>query len=225
MHTTRHNSSDLLNIIKQGRPQEAIEKLQSGAEQRNWLPLAFTARQWLRQWRELEGELWHNQPGLAERDDREVERNQLKAKAIELIKQFRLWEADPEQASEAFYDKHRRKIDLFMAGQQQRRAGQTKAAIQTFTTVIEAEPAFTEAYIERGTLLMQGSKPDWKQALEDLNQALLISPSHPLALTNRGYLYVQYYHDRHQACEDWKKVQEMGLPLADALIQQYCNKP
>lgn len=225
MRTTTYTSKELLHILMQGQEAEAVEKLQFSAEQRQWLPLAFAARQWLRQWRAHKGEVWHDQPSTATEDERAVLSNQLEKKAVKLMQQYRKWEADPDQASDAFFEQHRRKIDLFMAGQQERRRGKAQAAIATFTNVIALEPTFTEAYIERGTLLMQSAPPDWKQALEDLNQALKISPNHPLALTNRGYLYVHYYQDQYQACQDWKKVQEMGLPLADALLEQYCHKP
>lgn len=208
-------------ILADGRLKEAVERLQFSAEQYQWLPLAFAARQLSAEVRGLDGELW--QETKAPSESQEVERQRLTRKAEQLLKQFKSWEKDPEAQAKAFDTAHREKIDLFLLGIKIRREGKATEAIRVFTQVIQKEPAFTEAYIERAALLMQQPKPDWQRALEDLNTALRISPNHPLALTNRGYLYVHFYQDLHQACKDWKEVQHMGFPIADALIDQHCK--
>lgn len=215
------NSKTIRAILGDGRLKEAVERLQFSAEQQQWLPVAFAARQLSAEVRGLDGEIW--QAAMPDAESLEVERQQLTRKAEQLLQQFKAWEKDPDGQAKAFDTAHREKIDLFLLGIKTRREGKAPEAIRVFTQVIQKEPAFTEAYVERAALLMQQPAPDWQQALEDLNTALRISPNHPLALTNRGYLYVHFYQDLHQACADWKEVQQMGFPVADALIEQYCK--
>lgn len=214
-------ASSVKPILTDGRLKEAVERLLFSAEQRQWLPVAFAARQLYAQIRGLEGELWH--PEVPATETTGMEQQQLLQKAIRLLDEFRAWEKAPDEQAKKFDTAHREKIDLFLLGMKERRAGKATKAIRTFSQVIQKEPAFTEAYIERAALFMQQRKPNWEQALEDLNTALRISPNHPLALTNRGYLYIHFYQDLHQACTDWKEVQEMGLPIADALIKKHCK--
>ena len=208
-------------ILASGRLREAVEQLQFSAEQQQWLPVAFIARQLQAEISNTEGELWLPEERPQESDD--VARERLMQKAIKLLDLYRRWENDPKGQASNFDAEHREKVDLFLVGMNERRSGKSARAIQTFTRVIQKEPAFTEAYIERAALLMQQRPPDWEQALKDLNTALRISPNHPIALTNRGYLYVHFLNDRQQACSDWKKVQQMGLPVADQLILEHCK--
>jgi tetratricopeptide (TPR) repeat protein len=215
------DSKTIRAILGDGRLKEAVERLQFSAEQQQWLPVAFAARQLSAKIRGLDGEIWQTSRPAAEA--LEVERQRLTREAEQLFQQFKAWEKDPAAQAKAFDTAHREKIDLFLLAIKIRREGKALEAIRVFTQVIHKEPAFTEAYIERAALLMQQPAPDWGQALEDLNTALRISPNHPLALTNRGYLYVHFYQDLPQACADWKAVQHMGFPIADALIEQHCK--
>jgi tetratricopeptide (TPR) repeat protein len=208
-------------ILADGRLKEAVERLQFSAEQQQWLPVAFSARRLQAEIRGLEGELWLSSEQQSE--STHIQREQLMQKAIKLLDFFRKWEQDPDGQAKLFDTEHREKVDLFLLGINERRSGKTSKAIKTFTSVIHKEPAFTEAYIERAALLMQQRNPDWEQAMEDLNTALRISPNHPLALTNRGYLYIHFYQDTQQACADWKEVQNMGFPIADALLEKHCK--
>lgn len=208
-------------ILADGRLKEAVERLQFSAEQQQWLTVAFSARRLQAEIRGLEGELWLSSEQQSE--STHIQREQLMQKAIKLLDFFRKWEQDPDGQAKLFDTEHREKVDLFLLGINERRSGKTSKAIKTFTSVIHKEPAFTEAYIERAALLMQQRNPDWEQALEDLNTALRISPNHPLALTNRGYLYIHFYQDTQQACADWKEVQNMGFPIADALLEKHCK--
>lgn len=210
-----YNSRELKAILSSGRTVEGMEKLQSSAELQQWLPVSYAARQLLGQYRQAKRS--------APAGRQAVHDNQLKAEAIDLLRWYREWEANPGGQNAAFLDEHRPVIDLFLTGLQQRRAGKHRKALRTFSEVIGQEPTFTEAYIERGALRLQGSQPEWEAALQDFNHALVLSPGHPLALTNRGYVYVHYLKDRAQACQDWQKVQSMGLPLADGLLKQYCK--
>jgi tetratricopeptide (TPR) repeat protein len=216
-----HDAKSIKALLNDGRPQTAVEQLQFSAEQLQWVPVAFAARQLHAEIRGLVGEIWHPSEASNKLEDTEWER--FMEKAIRLFYLFRKWEKDPQGQAQNFDTEHREKIDLFLLGMKERRSGKTSRAIKTFTRVIQKEPAFTEAYIERAALLMQQRTPDWEQALEDLNMALRISPNHPLALTNRGYLYVHFFKDQQQACKDWKAVQEMGFPIADTLIEQHCK--
>lgn len=216
-----YSANSLKSILADGRIREAVEKLQFSAEQQQWLPVAFAARQLQAELQRLDGELWH--PAGQHSKTAGTEQQQLLQKVIRLLDQFKAWEKDPSGQAQLFDTEHRAKIDLFLLGIKERRAGKAAKAIRTFTKVIQQEPAFTEAYIERAALLMQQRSPDWEQALNDLNTALRISPNHPLALTNRGYLYVHFYQDLQQACADWQQVQAMGFPLADALINEHCK--
>jgi tetratricopeptide (TPR) repeat protein len=208
-------------ILADGRLKEAVERLQFSAEQQQWLTVAFSARRLQAEIRGLEGELWLSSEQQSE--STHIQREQLMQKAIKLLDFFRKWEQDPDGQAKLFDTEHREKVDLFLLGINERRSGKTSKAIKTFTSVIHKEPAFTEAYIERAALLMQQRNPDWEQAMEDLNTALRISPNHPLALTNRGYLYIHFYQDTQQACADWKEVQNMGFPIADALLEKHCK--
>jgi tetratricopeptide (TPR) repeat protein len=216
-----HTAKSIKAIIADGRIKEAMEKLQFSAEQKQWLPVAFAARQLRAELRDAEGKLWY--PAGKHTETAGTEQQQLLQRVIRLLDQFKAWEKDPAGQAQLFDTEQRAKIDLFLLGIKERRAGKAAKAIRTFTKVIQQEPAFTEAYIERAALLMQQRSPDWEQALNDLNTALRISPNHPLALTNRGYLYVHFYQDLQQACADWQEVQAMGFPLADALINEHCK--
>ncbi len=207
-----YHSQELKRILTSGRMEEALSKLQQSAELKQWLPVSFEARQLLGRLR-----------AASQSSQQATLHNRLLEKATELLQQYQRWETDPQQQMEAFSEAHRQVIDLFLAGLQQRRAGEHAKALRTFSEIIEREPTFTEAYIERATILLKQHRPDWESALRDFNQALAISPGHPLALTNRGYVYVHYLKDKFQACQDWQRVKAMGLPLADSLLERYCQ--
>ena len=90
-----------------------------------------------------------------------------------------------------------------------------------YSKAIELNPNFASSYMARGILEMDIMKND-SLALIDYNNAIKINPSFAQAYYNRGILELRL-NNTNEACSDFQKVNKLGYPNADKLIEHYCN--
>jgi Tfp pilus assembly protein PilF len=76
---------------------------------------------------------------------------------------------------------------LLQRGREAMRAGQTAAALEHFTALIDHAPEFAEAYHARATAWFMDGKLG--RALDDLRAALAYNPSHFSALAGLGRIF------------------------------------
>ncbi len=100
-------------------------------------------------------------------------------------------------------------MDYFMQGNYDYDKGNCNKAIIDYTTSIQLNPNFPEAYNNRAYTYMR--MRDYKDALLDLNTALRLKPDYIQALMNRGDIHNYYYQiDRQSTIADYKKVISLG---------------
>ncbi len=104
--------------------------------------------------------------------------------------------------------------EAFARGQEQLKARDFQAAIQSFTTVIAAQPKRALAFYYRGQAhqLAQENEP----AIADYTQAIRFKPEDALTYVERGICYVRLKKD-DEAFADFNKALELRTDLPAAL--------
>lgn len=93
-------------------------------------------------------------------------------------------------------------------------------AIQDYTTAIEFEPTFSEAYENRGAI--NDELGNYDDALTDYTKSIELNPESAIAYLNRGN--TNYRNDNNdKACADWKKAVELGEESAKERLIEYCK--
>ncbi len=110
-------------------------------------------------------------------------------------------------------------LDFFKDGYNNLVVKNYKAAIQSFTKVIEMNPEDPEAYAYRG--LCKYYIEDYEGAIEDYTKALEIQPNYAEAYDLRGIAKGEL-GDKGGACEDWKMAFQFGFNDAYDLIKEFC---
>lgn len=79
---------------------------------------------------------------------------------------------------------------------------------------------FSEAYNVRGQVLVQ--KGEISKAVKNYSIAIKLNPEQAQPFFNRGTAYY-IMQEMDEACKDWKKAQQLGLPNASMAIATYCR--
>ncbi len=160
--------------------------------------------------------------GMRLEDDHSTESNRIEESLRGLLRKYgdrqRLLEEE-----ENWVDGNDPALAAFQLAQKERENGALQQALRLFSEAIRLAPLFAEAYVERGNTKCMMPGPDVPSALEDYNEALKLQPGNPMALVNRGLLYLSRLNDRAKACDDWSAAAEAGDPFARQFLQQYCR--
>jgi tetratricopeptide (TPR) repeat protein len=90
------------------------------------------------------------------------------------------------------------------------------AAIEGYGKVLQLNPNFAQAYVNRGVAYAEG-KQDYDRAIADYNKALQLNPNDAEAYNNRGLAYDgRQNYDR--AIADYNQALQLNPNLADAYI-------
>jgi len=109
---------------------------------------------------------------------------------------------------------------LFNLGIAYKEANMLNEAIETFSLLIRKKADFPNAYYERG--FTYGKMGLFPQAKVDMDQSILYQPEHGPSWYFRGRAY-EGVGDLTSACENWRKAVELGIPEAEAFVQQKCQ--
>ncbi len=88
------------------------------------------------------------------------------------------------------------------SGNDKMEEGNMLGAIKDYSTAIEINPAFAEAYLGRGSVY--GELLAYPEAIKDINNALLLKPTLPEAYFNRGFINYMT-GDYNSAIKDFNK--------------------
>ena len=86
-------------------------------------------------------------------------------------------------------------------------AGYPQDAIQLYTLAIEKDPAYIDAYYNRG--VMHFVLREYKKALIDLDKVIEARPNYAMAYASRGSVYDKLM-DSKRAMEDYIKAARLG---------------
>ncbi len=78
---------------------------------------------------------------------------------------------------------------LFQLGMEQMQRAAAEAAIQTFTTIIQKKPGFTEGWNKRATIYYLVG--EYQKSLRDCDEVMKRNPNHFGALAGYGQIYLQ----------------------------------
>ena len=104
-------------------------------------------------------------------------------------------------------------VDHYNWGIAYAKEGKYDKAIYEFTTAIEFNPRFAEAYCNRG--LACKNKGEYDQAISDCSKAIEINPGYAMAYYNRGNAYL-FKGQNDLAISDYTKSLEIKPRLAKA---------
>lgn len=109
---------------------------------------------------------------------------------------------------------------FFLRGSCLSELGENEKAIADLNISISLNNLNADAFYQRGFAnFTLGNSP---LALEDFNQTITLSPEYGEAYLNRGT--VQYdLGNAEAACQDWQYALDVGLTLAQSLLDQLCN--
>ena len=96
----------------------------------------------------------------------------------------------------------------------------SQEAIDDYSKAIEFEPAFSEAFENRGALYDELGNYD--EAISDYSRAIKINPKSGIAFLNRGNSNYRN-NDKQNACADWRKALELGEDSARERLIEYCK--
>jgi tetratricopeptide (TPR) repeat protein len=100
-------------------------------------------------------------------------------------------------------------MDYFELGNYDYDTGNCQQAIIDYTTSINLNPAFSQAFNNRAYTYMR--LREFEPALNDLDHALELNPNYVHALINRGDIYNYYYKiDRQKAISNYQQVITLG---------------
>ena len=104
---------------------------------------------------------------------------------------------------------------MFNLGVAYKEANLLNDAIETFSKLIVANPAFPNAYYERG--FCYGKMGMFPQAKADMEESIAKQPQHGASYFFRGRTF-EALGDLQAACADWKKAVELGTPDAEPFL-------
>jgi tetratricopeptide (TPR) repeat protein len=93
-------------------------------------------------------------------------------------------------------------------------------ALTHFNDVLVIFPGHIEASFKKGVALLATAR--FSEALVEFTIALEKNPYNHFALFNRGVAFFQLENEK-KACEDWKKLKEMGFKKVNPLLIKYCE--
>ncbi len=100
-------------------------------------------------------------------------------------------------------------MDYFDQGNYDYDAGNCEQAVTDYTTSINLDPTYPQAYNNRAYTYMR--MRNYPAALPDLDKALNLKPDYIQALMNRGDIHNYYYAtDRPSAIQDYQKAISLG---------------
>jgi len=99
-------------------------------------------------------------------------------------------------------------MDYFLLGNYDYDTGNCQKAIVDYTTSIQLDPSYPQAYNNRAYTYMR--MRSYKDALPDLDKTLTLNPNYIQALMNRGDIHNYYIVDRQAAISDYDKVISLG---------------
>lgn len=109
---------------------------------------------------------------------------------------------------------------FFLRGSCLSELGENKNAITDLNISISLDNQNADAFYQRGFAYFTiGNSPE---ALKDFDQALVLSPKYGEAYLNRGTVHYDLGNTQ-AACQDWQNALDVGLSLAQALIDQLCK--
>jgi len=97
--------------------------------------------------------------------------------------------------------------------------GDTKSALRDFDTAILMNPDFTKPYYNRAAIKVNSK--DFRGAIEDYNRLIKLNPKDNAAWYSRGI--ARFGIGNPQACDDWRKAEELGSEDASKLLRQNCK--
>ena len=98
--------------------------------------------------------------------------------------------------------------------------GKNSEAIEFYNRCLELNPDFDQAFIQRG--ISYFAEGENSLAIKDFKQAIDINPNNPEVYLNLGT--VKYDSgDEYGACKEWRRARELGLAVADQMINDVCK--
>jgi len=104
-------------------------------------------------------------------------------------------------------------IDWFEKGNALITAGKYKEGVEAYTSAIELDPKYVDAFIFRG--IAYRALGDNRQAIKDFGKAIEMDPKYTKAYVNRGDSYGEL-GDHRQAIKDYDKAIQVDTKLAPA---------
>jgi len=98
--------------------------------------------------------------------------------------------------------------------------GDNALAIASYNRCLNIDTAFDQAYIQRGISYFSSGKN--ALAISDFKSAILINPDNPEVYLNMGTVMFDS-GDQDGACKQWKKANELGLEVANQMINEICK--
>lgn len=123
---------------------------------------------------------------------------------------------------ESIADNYRDSVDYYLIlGICYSEVGKNKEAIDTYNQSLKLDPNFDQAYIQRGISYFAESENS--KAIKDFKQAIMLNPDNPEVYLNLGT--VKYDSgDEYGACKEWRKARDMGLEVANQMIEDVCKR-
>lgn len=139
------------------------------------------------------------------------------------FQRIKVWK-DAESVVTDVIEKERSNIDVsigyYFRANMREQKNNIKGALDDFDKAIEYNPAYTEAYNNRG--IIKASQQNIQGAFDDFNKAVEIDPNYAEALYNRGN--ANYYLKNFvEACSDWSQAEYLGFEQAGKVKKQYCR--
>jgi len=94
-------------------------------------------------------------------------------------------------------------------------------SLKDYNKAIELNPSSAKSFMGRGIIKMDVLH-DFNGAIEDYTEALRINPDFAQAYYNRGLAELRLGKIQ-EACNDFKKVKQLGYSRADELVEKYCR--
>jgi tetratricopeptide (TPR) repeat protein len=98
--------------------------------------------------------------------------------------------------------------------------GDNVLAIESYNRCLNIDTAFDQAYIQRGISYFSSGKN--ALAISDFKSAILINPDNPEVYLNMGTVMFDS-GDQDGACKQWNKANELGLQVANQMINELCK--
>lgn len=95
-----------------------------------------------------------------------------------------------------------------------------KGAFGDYTKAIEIDEQYDKAWLNRGNVLLKLGR--FKEASEDYTVAITFHPEYAFAYYNRA-IALQRQKLNAPACEDLKKAEALGYPVADKVRKEICK--
>lgn len=105
--------------------------------------------------------------------------------------------------------------NLYKEGEEYRKSGNYKEAMEAYGRAIENNPAFAKAYLARGVVF--GCCANYRQAIIDCNKSIELDPSNARAYLFRG-TYYRDLRDPRQAIKNFSKAIDLDPDDASGYI-------